>query len=75
MAYAVGGLLELAYTALRLKGEPIMTRFVAEQLATAHWYDISAAQRDFGFSPQVSMEQGFAELRKVLWHANAVTGR
>jgi nucleoside-diphosphate-sugar epimerase len=71
VAYAVGGLLELAYTALRLKGEPIMTRFVAEQLATAHWYDISAAQRDFGFSPQVSMEQGFAELRKALWHANA----
>lgn len=75
VAYAVGGLLELAYSALRLKGEPIMTRFVAEQLATAHWYDISAAQRDFGFSPQVSMEQGFAELRKALWHANAAPGR
>ena len=75
VAYALGGLLELAYSALRLKGEPIMTRFVAEQLATAHWYDISAAQRDFGFSPQVSMEQGFAELRKALWHANAAPGR
>ena len=75
VAYAVGGLLELAYTALRLKGEPIMTRFVAEQLATAHWYDISAAQRDFGYRPQVSMEQGFAELRKALWHANAAPGR
>jgi nucleoside-diphosphate-sugar epimerase len=75
LAYAVGGLLELVYGTLRLKAEPIMTRFVADHLSTAHWYDISAAQRDFGYRPQVSMEQGFAELRKALWHANAAPGR
>lgn len=75
LAYAVGGLLELVYGTLRLKGEPIMTRFVADHLSTAHWYDISAAQRDFGYQPQVSMEQGFAELRKALWHAGAAPGR
>lgn len=75
VAYAVGGLLELVYSVLKLNGEPVMTRFVADHLATAHWYDISAAQRDFGYRPQVSMEQGFAALRKKLWHANAATVR
>ena len=66
LAYAVGALLEMVYGGLKLKGEPIMTRFVAEQLATAHWYDISAAARDFGYTPRVSMDQGFAALRVAL---------
>lgn len=67
LAYAIGGLLELVYGGLHLRGEPIMTRFVAEQLATAHWYDISAAQRDLGYAPQVSLAQGFTALRKSLF--------
>lgn len=75
VAYALGGLLELVYGTLRLKGEPVMTRFVAHHLSTAHWYDISAAQRDFGYRPRVTLEQGFAELRKALWHANAAERR
>lgn len=66
VAYAVGALMELCYRALSLPGEPLMTRFLAEQLNTAHWYDISAAARDFGYQPQVSMEQGFAQLRDHL---------
>lgn len=63
VAYALGGLLEWAYTLLPLPGEPPMTRFVADHLATAHWYDISAARRDFGYQPKVSMDEGFARLR------------
>jgi 2-alkyl-3-oxoalkanoate reductase len=66
LAYAAGALLELVYGGLKLKGEPIMTRFVADHLATAHWYDISAAERDFSYRPQVSMAQGFAALRESL---------
>jgi 2-alkyl-3-oxoalkanoate reductase len=66
LAYGVGFGLETVYRLLRLPGEPIMTRFLADQLATAHWYDISAAQRDFGYQPQVSMAEGFAALRRSL---------
>jgi len=66
LAYAVGALLEATYGSLKLKGEPIMTRFVAEQLATAHWFDISAARHDFGYQPIVSMAQGFTALRAAL---------
>ena len=41
-----------------------MTRFVAEQLATAHWFDISAAKRDLGYQPKVSMGEGIGRLRE-----------
>ena len=43
--------------------EPPMTRFVAEQLSTSHWYDISAAKRDFGYTPRVGIEEGLKKLR------------
>lgn len=70
LAYAIGALLEAVYATLKLKGEPILTRFVAQQLGTAHWFDISAAARDFGYRPQVSMEQGFCALRESLHRKN-----
>lgn len=65
-AYAIGATLELLWSVLRLRGEPPLTRFVADHLATAHWYDISAAARDFGWRPTVSMAQGFAALEGSL---------
>jgi nucleoside-diphosphate-sugar epimerase len=55
-ARLAGGILEWLYRTMRLPGEPPMTRFVACQMGTSHYYDISASQRDFGYRPQVSME-------------------
>ena len=46
------------YTLLRLPGEPQMTRFLARELSTAHWYNLDAARRDLGYSPRVSIEEG-----------------
>jgi nucleoside-diphosphate-sugar epimerase len=60
-AYAAGAALELGWRLLRLDGEPPMTRFLAEQLSTPHWYDISAAERDFGYRPRVSVAEGLAQ--------------
>lgn len=57
-ARRIGHVLEGVWALLRLSGEPPMTRFVAEQLAGSHSYSIAAAQRDFGFEPIVSMQQG-----------------
>lgn len=65
-AYAAGWFLELLYRATRREDEPPMTRFVARQLATAHWYNISAAQTDLGYTPIVSMDEGFQRLRESL---------
>ena len=62
VAFAVGMLMEAAWTLLPLSGEPMMTRFLARQLATANWYDISAARRDLGFEPQVSFSVGLERL-------------
>ena len=47
-------------------GEPPMTRFVAAELAKDHWFDISAARRDLGYAPRISMEQGTAGLVQAL---------
>jgi nucleoside-diphosphate-sugar epimerase len=51
-----------------LPGEPVMTRFLAEQLSTTHWYDISAAKRDFGYAPRVGFEEGLRRL-KAAWES------
>ena len=61
-AYAAGGVLEALWRVLPLKGEPPMTRFVAKEMATDHWFDITAARRDLGYSPKVTMAAGTAEL-------------
>jgi nucleoside-diphosphate-sugar epimerase len=62
LAYAIGWLLEKGYTLLHLEGEPRMTRFVAHELSTAHWFDLGAARRDFGYQPQVSFDEGMQRL-------------
>jgi len=58
LARALGGLLEWSFRAFNLAGEPRLTRFLASELALDHYYDISRARRDFGFAPQVTMEEG-----------------
>jgi nucleoside-diphosphate-sugar epimerase len=65
-AWRIGGALEGVYRVLRLPGEPPMTRFVASQLSTSHWYDVSAARRDFGYRPIVLMEEGLARTEPEL---------
>lgn len=61
-AWKVGKAFEFVYRTLNLKSEPPMTRFLAAQLATSHWFDISAARRDFGYEPQISTEEGMKRL-------------
>ena len=61
-AYGLGWLLEQVYRLFKLPGEPRLTRFVAEELSTAHWFDLAAARRDFGYRPQVSINEGLARL-------------
>jgi nucleoside-diphosphate-sugar epimerase len=57
-ARTVGAVLEIAYTVLPLRGEPRMTRFLADQLATSHYFDIAKARRDLGYEPRISTEEG-----------------
>ncbi len=66
LAYAIGAVLEKIYGGLRLKGEPHMTRFVAKELSTAHWFDLSAARNDFGYLPRISIDEGMRRLQDWL---------
>lgn len=61
-ATQAGAILETLWRVLRLKGEPPMTRFVASELAKDHWFDISAARRDLGYQPKISMAEGMQRL-------------
>ncbi|MBW2178280.1 MAG: NAD-dependent epimerase/dehydratase family protein [Deltaproteobacteria bacterium] len=65
-AYAIGALLELVYKVFHLKSEPRMTRFLANELSAAQWFDISAARKDWGFNPKVTTEEGLKQLKKWL---------
>jgi nucleoside-diphosphate-sugar epimerase len=73
-ASAIGAACEIAWRGLGLGGEPPMTRFVAAELAKDHWFDISAARRDLGYSPRVTMEQGTKELVANLKSGGAYAG-
>ena len=42
--------------------EPPMTRFLAEQLSTAHWFDQRETRRDLDWSPTVSIDEGLLRL-------------
>jgi len=61
-----GAVLEAAYTLFRLEGEPRMTRFVANELATTHWFDISAARRELSYEPAISIAEGLRRLETWL---------
>jgi nucleoside-diphosphate-sugar epimerase len=39
-----------------------MTRFLADQLARSHYFDITAARRLLGYTPAVSTAQGLERL-------------
>jgi 2-alkyl-3-oxoalkanoate reductase len=61
-AYALGGTLEFVHRTFGLEREPLMTRFAASELSHAQWFDISAIKRELGYSPRVSVDEGFARL-------------
>jgi nucleoside-diphosphate-sugar epimerase len=66
VAYCVGAVLEKIYLLLGKKNEPIMTRFVARQLSTSHYFNINAIKNDLGYSPLISIDEGMLRLKKSL---------
>lgn len=62
LAIAAGTVLETGWKLFGLKSDPPLTRWSAEHLSTAHWYDISAAKRDLGYGADISIDEGLEVL-------------
>jgi nucleoside-diphosphate-sugar epimerase len=62
LARAAGGLVEAVWRARPGQDEPPMTRFLAEQLSTAHWFDQRATRADLRWTPAVSVDEGMRRL-------------
>ena len=66
VAWLIGAVFEFVYKTFNIDGEPQMTRFLADELARAHWFNISAAKRDLGYAPRISTEEGLEHLESWL---------
>ncbi|MHA7264059.1 NAD-dependent epimerase/dehydratase family protein [Arthrobacter sp. TMN-37] len=62
VARVAGSIVERAWRRSGSAQEPPMTRFLAEQLSTAHWYDQRETRRLLAWAPAVSIEEGLARL-------------
>ncbi|MCC2334261.1 NAD-dependent epimerase/dehydratase family protein [Cellulomonas wangsupingiae] len=65
VARGAGAVVEAVWGRLPLRsadGEPPMTRFLAEQLSTAHWFDQRRTRADLRWRPEVSIDEGLHRL-------------
>jgi len=62
VAWAGGAVAERLWARLERTDDPPMTSFLAEQLATAHWFDQRETRAALGWVPRVGLEEGFARL-------------
>ncbi|PPF21398.1 NAD-dependent epimerase/dehydratase family protein [Rathayibacter rathayi] len=62
VARAAGSLVERVWAVRAGGDEPPMTRFLAEQLSTAHWFDQRRTRAELRWSPSVSLDEGLARL-------------
>lgn len=69
VAATAGRVVETGWRVARRPGIPPMTRFLAEQLGTAHWFDQRRTRQALGWIPAVSLDDGFAALARDLGSA------
>ena len=62
VARSAGAVVERAWVRSGREGEPPMTAFVAEQLATAHWFDQRATRAALDWRPRVGIDEGLERL-------------
>ena len=67
VAFAGGAAVERLWAKLERTDDPPMTSFLAEQLATAHWFDQRQTREALHWAPQVTLEDGFERL--AAWFA------
>jgi 2-alkyl-3-oxoalkanoate reductase len=63
-AYNIGYIYESFFKFFHIKNEPRLTCFLVKELSTSHWFDISAARKDLGYSPGVTIDEGLNRLEE-----------
>jgi nucleoside-diphosphate-sugar epimerase len=58
LVYAMGAAQEMVWSLFKLKGEPVVTRYSAAEMATNHSYSIKRACSDLGYDPKIDREEG-----------------
>jgi nucleoside-diphosphate-sugar epimerase len=69
VALLAGSAVDVAWAGLRRTDTPPLTRFLVEQLTTAHWFDQRRTREVLGWAPQVGLEEGFSRL--AAWYSGA----
>src|SRR5699024_6282874 len=59
VAKAAGSAFERLWDADKRGDEPPITRFLAEQMSTAHWFDQRRTQEALGWKPRITLNEGF----------------
>lgn len=72
LAMAAASAVEGIWRLTHRRADPPLSRFVVEHLATAHWYNLTAARTDLGYEPTVSIDEGLERLR---WSRETGDGR
>jgi 2-alkyl-3-oxoalkanoate reductase len=62
VAWAGGAAVERIWERTGRRDDPPMTSFMAEQVASAHWFDQRETRRALGWEPKVTLEEGFERL-------------
>ncbi len=62
LAMFLAGILEKVCRLLPGNPEPRFTRFLVSEMATSHYFDISAAKRDLGFVPHFTVSEGMEKV-------------
>jgi nucleoside-diphosphate-sugar epimerase len=73
VAYVLACFLEAGYRTFHVANEPPVTRLSVLEMGRDHYFDISAARRDLGYHPAVSMEEGLERMRSAF--ANGLRSR
>jgi nucleoside-diphosphate-sugar epimerase len=62
LARTAGTVVDAAWAALGRRDTPPITRFLAEQFATAHWFDQRRTREALRWSPRIPLDEGFDRL-------------
>ena len=75
VAHVLGAMCEAVWAVSNRRDTPPLNRFLAEQLATAHWFDLRRTREALQWRPRVSLDEGFTRLAEHYAVAEPIIAR